>query len=154
VLLADRTTLDDETFKPSSPDFAVAVVEWNDGPLVRLTVNFYVSHFSRQQPGIEFHGDAASLHLGSWFQFDAKVGRAPFGERYALVDLVREPYAGCEWSRGLVELADAIRNNRPHRVTGRQAAHVVEIMSAIHTSIREERPVEIQSSFHPPEPME
>jgi predicted dehydrogenase len=154
VLLADRTTLDGEEFIVATPDFAVALVEWPDGPVARVTVNFYVPHLSRQPPGIEFHGDEGSLNLASWFQFNAKVERCAFGEKYAPVELVREPFPGCEWSRGLVEMGDAIREGRPQRVTGRQAAHVVEIMSGIHESIREQRPVEIESSFDPPAPMD
>jgi predicted dehydrogenase len=154
VLLADRTTTDGEAFTVTTADFAVANVEWPDGPVARITVNFYVSHFSRQQPGLELHGDAASLHLGSWLAFNSKVQLAPWGQRYEPVELVRDPFEGIEWSRGLVDMGDAIRNDRPHRVTGRHAAHVVEIMSAIHESVRDERPVDVTSSFAPPEPME
>jgi predicted dehydrogenase len=154
VLLTERRTLDGDVFEPKAPDFALALVEFADGTVARLTVNFYVSFFSRQQGAIEFHGDEGSLYLGSWFLFDAKVERARFGERYAPLELVRDPYPGCEWSRGIVEMADAMRAGRPHRVTGRHAAHVVEIMSSIHASARDERPVEIGSSFTPPEPMD
>lgn len=154
VLLADRSTIDGEAFTPAAPDFAVAVVEWDGGPIARLTVNFYVTFSSRQQGSIELHGDDASLHLTHWLPFNAKVETGKFGQPFEPVELVREPFAGIEWSRGIVDMAEAIRSGRPHRVTGRHAAHVVEIMSAIHASIRTERPVEITSVFEPPAPME
>ena len=59
-----------------------------------------------------------------------------------------------EWGRGVLELADAIAEDRPQRVTGAQAAHVVEICEAISTSLGEGRPVEVQSRFSPPAPLE
>lgn len=153
VVLDERKAPEGEPFAVTTPDFAVALVEWADGTIARLTVNFYVNVFSRQPGAIEFHGDAGSIYLGSWFLFDGKVERASFGQRYEPVKLVREPYAGCEWARGVVEMAEAIGEGRPHRVTGRHAAHVVEIMSSIHASIRERRSVEITSSFTAPAPM-
>lgn len=153
VLLPERTTLGGEVFNLETPDFAVALVEWDGGPVARLTADFYVSPFTRQQ-GIEVHGDEGSVYLASFYLFDAKVERAAFGKRGEATELVRKPYAGCEWSRGLVEMAAAIGEGRPHRVTGVQAAHVVEIASAVHASIRDGRPVELTSTFTVPEPME
>lgn len=154
VLLAGRTTLDGDAFTITTPNFAVALVDLADGTIARVTANFYVSYSSRQPGAIEFHGDEGSLYLGSWMAFDAKVQHAPYGSRYESLELVRQPYEGIEWSRGVVEMTEAIRDDRPHRVTGAQAAHVVEIMSAIHTSIIDERPVEIASTFDQPQPME
>ena len=154
VLLADRVTLDGEPYTLETPDFAVAMVEWDTGLVARVTINFYVTFFTRQQHAIEVHGDVASLYLGAWSQFNGKVETGPFGQRYEPVEFVREPFPGCEWSRGLVDMADAIRTDRPHRVTGAHAAHVVEIMAGIHTSIRDQRPVELESSFTQPVPME
>ncbi|MGH7857482.1 MAG: Gfo/Idh/MocA family protein, partial [Candidatus Binatia bacterium] len=54
VLLPERTTLDGEAFTLATPDFAVALVEWDDGFVARLTADFYVSPFTRQH-GIELH---------------------------------------------------------------------------------------------------
>jgi predicted dehydrogenase len=73
------------------------------------------------------------------------------------VPFVRPPYAGGEWSewgRGVSELADAIHEDRPHRVTGEQGAHVVEVIAGILESARTHAPVTIQSRFTPSAPME
>jgi predicted dehydrogenase len=51
-------------------------------------------------------------------------------------------------------MAQAIAEDRPHRATGQQAAHVVEILNAITQSIQTGQPVSIHSSFTPPAPME
>ncbi|MBO4275991.1 hypothetical protein GSF24_36100 [Microbispora triticiradicis] len=52
------------------------------------------------------------------------------------------------------DLAAAIREDRPHRATGRQAAHVVEILCAARESYETGKPVELTSDFTPPAPME
>src|SRR5688572_2058468 len=68
VVLPNRVTSEGEPFTVLAPDFGVAVIELEDGPIVRLTTSFYVTQASKQR-GIEFHGDAGSLHLSSWQEF-------------------------------------------------------------------------------------
>ncbi len=152
VLYPDRRTKDGVPFHVSTPDFTVAAVELASGTVVRLTTNFYVGHHNKQK-GIEFHGDLGSLYLSSFQNFDAEVEFAEYGKAYESVPYVREPYKGCEWGRGVVELSEAIAEGRPPRATGAQAAHVVEILNAIAASAREGRPVPILSDFPPPAPM-
>lgn len=153
VLMADRLSLDGGKFTVTTPEFATALVELEDGPLVRLTVNFYVGGQSRQQ-GIEFHGDAGSLFLGSWLEFDTPVEIAEFDGTREPLSHVREPFRGTNWGLALVELADAIEDGRPHRASGEHAAHVVEIVSAIQASISRGEPVEVTSRFPAPTPMD
>ena len=119
-----------------------------DGPVVRLTANFYVSRLTKQS-GIEFHGDTGSIHLSDWQLFDASVEHARFGEAYEPVH-VPNAFPGTDWGRALGELSDAIRTDRPHRATGAQAAHVCEIIEATARSAAEGRPVEISSTFARP----
>jgi predicted dehydrogenase len=67
---------------------------------------------------------------------------------------VREPYKGTDWSRALVDLAEAVEEGRPHRASGEQAAHVVEVLNAIDASARDGAPVAVRSSFEPPAPLD
>jgi predicted dehydrogenase len=53
----------------------------------------------------------------------------------------------------VVEIAEAMAEERPQRATGAQAAHVVEILCAIQQSYTEGRPVEVTSNFPAPWPM-
>ncbi len=152
VLYPDRVTKEGRPFHIDTPDWIVAAVELADGTVVRLTTNFYVR--STRQRGLEFHGDAGSLWLGCFQEFSAPVEFARFGEPFAAVPYVREPFKGIEWGRALVELHDAIREGRPQRATGAQAAHVVEILCAIAASAERGEPVEVTSSFVPPAPMD
>ena len=153
VLFPDRVTQEGTPFHIETPDFIVAAVELENGPLVRLTTNFYVGHHGKQS-GIEFHGDLGSLYISSWQGFDAAVEFSEFGGQYEPVPLLRPPYKGTEWGRGVREMAEAIVQDRPHRATGAQAAHIVEILEAISQSLAQGQPVEVYSGFTPPAPME
>lgn len=153
VLYPDRVTREGVAFHIDTPDFVVAAVELQNGTLVRLTTNFYVSGQTKQR-GIEFHGDLGSLYLSSWQGFDAAVEFAEFGKAYEPVPLVKEPYRGTEWGRAALDMAGAIRQNRPHRATGEQAAHVVEILCAIATSVESGQPIAVHADFTIPPMME
>jgi predicted dehydrogenase len=142
---ADRTTTSGEPFTPESPDFGVAVVELESGTIVRLTANFYVPRLSTNN-GIELHGDSGSVHLSDWQDFDAAVEIARYGEPYEAVPM-QNAFCGIDWGRALGDLSDAIGSGRPHRATGAHAAHIVEILDAIATSVAEGRAVEVTSSF-------
>ena len=56
-------------------------------------------------------------------------------------------FRGIDWGKALAELAAAISEQRPHRATGAHAAHVVEILDAVETSIREGVAVDVTSTF-------
>jgi hypothetical protein len=51
-------------------------------------------------------------------------------------------------------MAEAIQENRPQRITGAQAAYVIDIVCGIQTAFREGHGVEITSEFPQPAPME
>lgn len=149
-LLPDRVTTSGEPFRIGGPDLIIAAVELAGGVVIRLTGSFYVGRPSRQLGLMEFHGDAGSLALGSFQDFDATVELGPPGGSYEPVQLVREPYRGIAWGRGVADLARAIAEDRPQRVTGEHAAHVVDILSAARQSMRERRRVTIESTFVQP----
>lgn len=152
VLHPDRVAKDGTPFHVDTPDWSVAAIELADGTVARLTSNFYVR--GGKQRGLEFHGDLGSLYLGCFQEFNAPVEFARYGESYTPVPYARKPYEGIEWARALTEMADAMAAGRPQRATGAQAAHVVEILCAITTSYQRGGPVEIESDFTPPAPME
>ena len=93
-------------FTLTTPDFVVAALELEAGPVVRLTATFWVG--PGRQRGIEFHGDGQSLYLATWGEFDSRLELSRDGEAYEPVPLVREPFHGIDWSRPLVDLAEAI----------------------------------------------
>jgi predicted dehydrogenase len=149
-LMLDRVTTGGERYQIGSPDLIIAAVELAGGAVMRLTGSFYVGRPIRQPGRMEFHGDLASVALSSFQDFDATVERGPVGGAFEPAPLVREPYHGIDWGRGVADLARAIAEGRRQRVTGEHAAHVVDILSAARRSMSEGRRIEIESTFEPP----
>jgi predicted dehydrogenase len=150
-LMPDRLTVDGTPFRIGSPDLVVAALELEGGAVVRLTASFYVGRPAKLTGGLEFHGDDASLALGSFQDFDATVEVGAYGEDYKPVDYVRPPFRGIAWARGVAEMAGAIAEGRPHRASGEQAAHIVDILEAATRSIADNgRRIEIASTFPQP----
>jgi predicted dehydrogenase len=153
-LWPERTTIDGTPFRIGSPDFILVALELEGGTIVRLTASFYVGRPARRPGSLEFHGDDASLSLGSFQEFDAPVELGSFGGDYATVTPVRPPFRGTAWARGVAEMAAAIAEQRPHRASAEQAAHVVDILEAAATSIAGDgRPVAVSSTFSQPDLM-
>jgi predicted dehydrogenase len=150
MLEPDRVRKDGQPFRLTTPDFYVAALELDD-VVVRLTATFWVG--AGKQRGIEFHGDGSSLYMATWGEFDSRLELSEDGETYTPVPLVREPYRGIDWSRALVDLADAIDEGRPHRASAEHATHVVEVLNAVDRSSSEGGAVEVASSFEPPAPL-
>ena len=140
-LLPARTTLEGASFDVVAPDCTVAVLELEDGPVARLTTNFYVSHRDRQQ-GMQFHGDLGSVLVSSWQDFDADVSFAPYDGESETIAYDRRP--GIDFGLALRELDAAIREDRPHAASAERAAHVVEVMCAIRDSAELGRAVELE----------
>lgn len=155
VILPRRVAKDGHEFRVRTPEFVVALVEFAGGQTVRLTANFYVDRDTSKGGGsIEYHGDAGRIYTGDFQLFDAPVECAIGREGYRRVAPLRAPFHGVEYGRGVAELADAIREDRPHRASGEHAAHVVEVIEAIqHSVARAGRSVAVRSSFLPPTPM-
>lgn len=154
-LMPERTTVDGTPFRIGSPDHILAALDLEDGTTVRLTTSFYVGRPARYPGSIEFHGDVGSLFLESFQVFNAAVEVGDHAGSFEPVPYVRDPYPGTAWGRGLAEMASAIVDGRPHRATGEQAAHVVDVLAAARDSIRGEgRSVAVTSTFAAPAAME
>ncbi|MGF1484335.1 MAG: Gfo/Idh/MocA family protein [Opitutales bacterium] len=154
IIYPDRKTQDGTPFTPGAEDFMVAIIEFGGGETLRLTANFYVKN-SMQGSSMEFHGDAGSVYLGSFQGFGSPVKSAKFGDKdWTDHDHLKEPFQGIEFGRGVQDLAESILADKPHRASGAQAAHVVEIIEGMFTSMREDRTVELTGTFPKPAPMD
>jgi predicted dehydrogenase len=150
-LMPERTALDGSGFRIGNPDLIVAAVELDGGAVLRLTASFYVGRPVKGRGAIEFHGDVASLALGSFQDFDAPVEVGAYGGSYESVPHVRPPFRGTAWARGVAEMASAIADGRPHRASAEQAAHVVDILDAAAASMAAGgRRIEVSSTFASP----
>jgi len=153
IVLPERQTQEGEPFSVGAPDVVIAILEFRSGVVARLTPTFYVR--STTQQGIEFHGDEGSIHLGSAHDFHTPVRFAPaLGGDWEDVPYVREPFPGVEWGRAIFDVAEALREDRPHRATGAQAAHVVDICNGIFEAAEGATVVDLTTDFPPPAPMD
>ncbi len=141
-LLRERRTKTGETFEIEAPDFVTAILTTADGAAVRLTCNFYVTDPARQR-GIEIHGDAGSLWLSNWFQFEGTLEHAPVGGQYRPVPLLRPSAVPLPWAAGLSDLWRAVNEGTRPRADPELAAHVVEVKEAIIRSAELARPVDL-----------
>ena len=156
VLAPDRVTRDGTPFRVATPDLQILVLELEGGAIVRLTASFWIGQQARGYAAIQFHGDGGSLWLDHFFRFDGGVEVAPFGDgrTFEPGPLVRAGAPPIDWSRAVVDMAEAIRDGRPHRSTGEQGAHVVDVLDAAARSLAADgAPVPVTSSFPPPAPM-
>jgi len=153
VLLPDRQTRDGKPFRITTEDWVGAVLEFACGLQVRLTANMYVLNPTQWQATLDFHGDAGSINT-EWFAATAPVRLCVNGGAYRRVPPVK-PSAGAgrwyvDWAAGVVGLWRGLRTGQPHPTGGAHAAHVVEVMEAVHTAIRAGQAVPVTSSFPPP----
>ena len=111
---------------------------------------------SQWQATLDLHGDTGSINT-EWFAATAAVRHCPNGGSYRPVPPVRSSTGigrwYVDWAAGVVGLWRGLRTGAPHPTGGAHAAHVVEIMEAIHRSIREGRAVQLTSAFPAPEPL-
>jgi predicted dehydrogenase len=146
-------TKEGRPFTITTPDFCLALVEFDYGVVARLTANFYVAG-SYQAGSIEIHGDAGRVWLQDFQNFGGHVKAADYGKPYEDIPLVRPQEKGIEFGRGIDEMARAMLEGRPQRATGAHAAHVCEIVVAIERSASEGKPVALTSTFPQPQPID
>jgi predicted dehydrogenase len=153
MALADRVDREGVAFAIETPDFTVALLEHEGGLVSRVTASFYTT--AGYQRGIELQGADGILWLPTWGEAHSRVllSRSGNADDYEEVPPLRPPYEGMDWSRPLLDLAEAVRDGRRPRASGDQAAHLVEVLEAIERSSREGGRVEVRSSFPRPEPM-
>lgn len=152
-LYRERVDLNGKHLTLPTPDFAVALLETASGVLIRLTSNFYADT-AHQGSALEFIGDNGTLWLGNFQGFSAGVERKLRGEKvFTPLPHLQEPFQGIEFARGVRDLAEAVRTGRPPRATGAHAAHVVEIIEAMHLSAEKGHAVSVSSTFPPSVPM-
>ena len=137
-------------------DFAVAVLEFGNGLLARLSANFYVGAPADRRAGLEIHGDDGSIRT-EWFAANAPLEFGRVNESYQPVFPARDSAgAGAwyvDWSAGVVELWRALREGHAHPTSGEQAAHVVEVIEAVETAVQTGQKITLTSTFAAPPPL-
>lgn len=143
-----RATLAGDAFTPPTNDTWAIIARLESGPMLSLTCNFFVD--SATQPRtVTFHGSDGSLVLGDWFMPGASIHRADYGHELTEWRAADESLEA-DWSLGVLDLATAMAEDRPHRTSSEHAAHVVEVLDAIARSAADGVGVAVASSFRSP----
>ena len=162
-------TVTSEPLKGSTIDVEVlttvnGVLEFANGANISLSASWDVWKHNRASP-IEIYGTEGTLlgvdpnffgnvprvckPNGDWQ--DVAIGAHPFGipNREMRNGTMQADYR----SVGLVDMAMAIRQGRPHRASGDLALHVLEVLEALEVSSRSGQFVSIRSRCDRPEPV-
>ena len=124
---------------------------FESGAVVSMTMSFDVARH-RHAP-IELYGEKGSLSVPDPNYFGGKVEVSTASEDWRQIP-VEHAYADGNYRiLGLADMAQAIRQGRPHRASGALAFHVLEVMEAFQTSSDLGTAVAIASRPERPAPM-
>jgi predicted dehydrogenase len=124
---------------------------FESGAVVSMTMSFDVARH-RHAP-IELYGEKGSLSVPDPNYFGGKVEVSTASEDWRQIP-VEHAYADGNYRiLGLADMAQAIRQGRPHRASGALAFHVLEVMEAFQTSSDLGTAVTIASRPERPAPM-
>ena len=132
------------------PTHYAAVLDFAAGPIATMTMSFDLA--AHQLPMLEIHGAEGTLSLGDPNTFDGPVSIRRGGEKeWRDIPLLHTENAGR--GMGVVDFAQALRQDRPHRASGEMALHVLEAMLAVQLSSWTDTQVRLQSSCERPTPL-
>ena len=134
--------------KVNTPTHVTGILDFVAGPVATVITSFDV--WAANLPYIEIYGSEGSLSLP-----DPNTFRGPVRVKLAKDEEWRDvplTYGHTENSRGLgvMDMAAAIRENRPHRANGEMAFHVLDLMQSFEEASKSGHHIEIQSRCERP----
>lgn len=135
-----------------TPDHVTGVMEFSSGAVATIMTTFAVWH--ARLPRIEIYGTDGTLSVP-----DPNTLRGPVQRRMSTDNEWREEglthghFGDNKWGIGVADMAHAIRGNRPHRASGENALHVLEVMHSFFESAKDGKHVSINSPFTRPAPL-
>jgi predicted dehydrogenase len=124
---------------------------FESGAVVSMTVSFDVARH-RHAP-IELYGEKGSMIVPDPNYFGGKIEVATAAEDWREIPVEHAYRDGNYRILGLADMAQAIRQGRPHRASGELAFHVLEVMEAFQKSSDLGATVAIASRPERPAPM-
>jgi len=163
-LIPDKHT--DVPLEVNAPDFSVACVKFASGVVARLTCSIIAPH----DHAMKFYGDEGILYIQDCWKdrTPVKIKRritirrktlvTPWAQNYPLVGKgnPQVKYRGSQqrnFCRGIAELATAIQEKRPSRLSTQYCLHICEMVLAIQNAWETGAPYKMTTSFDPIEPM-
>lgn len=163
-LIPDKKT--DVPLKENTPDFSVACIKFASGVVARLTCSIVAPH----DHTMKFFGDEGILYIKDcWHDrspvyikrpvtIRRKTFYPPWPSQYPLVgrNNPKVKYQGAQkrnFCRGIAELATAIEQQRPSRLSANYCLHICEMVLAIQYALETSSTYKLSTSFDPIEPM-
>lgn len=155
-----------EVLNLDSPDFTVACIEFESGVVARLTCGIVAPHDHQ----LKIVGDDAVLYTDDAWNYRSpvyakrmisirrKTFLSPFKSKQKLPPAPRgkpdtKGAQSMDFARGPAELAAALRENRPSRISAEFSLHVNEVVLAIHHARRDGAVYTMTTTFAPLAPM-
>ena len=142
-----------EVIEVETPDHVTGTMTFASGAVGTIVTTFAGWHSSL--PRIEIHGTEGSLTVPDPNTLDGPVRIAKAGVReWTDLPLSHIHTNGqTMWGIGVADLAHAIVAGRPHRATGGQAYHVLDLMQAFLETSAQAAYYDVPSSFERPAPL-
>lgn len=164
VQVPDKLT--DEPLNLNSPDFSVACIQFAGGVVARLTCSILAPH----DHSLKIVGDGGVLYtVDSWhyrspvfsrrmLKIRRKTFLNPLKSRHPLLEAPyprtrRSSAHSMDFARGPAELAAAVREQRPCRLSPRFSLHANELALAIHYAREQGASYSMTTTFDPIDPM-
>lgn len=133
------------------PTHVTGIMEFAGGAVVQILMSFDVE--GSRHPRIELWGTEGTMVVPDPNRFDGAPEVLPARGDWAEVPVTQPHGDGNYRSLGLADMAQAIREDRPHRASGALALHVLEVMEAILTAGAEGRAIDLTTSCDRPAPL-
>ncbi len=149
-----------------SPDFSVACIQFKSGVVARLTCGLLAPHDHTLKivadEGILYTDDCwhyrSPVYSRRFVSIRRKTFLNPLRKYYPLP---KDPYGkpktrgaqSMDFARGPAELAAAVREGRPSRLSAQYSLHVNEMALAIHWAREQGATYQMTSTFEPVKPM-
>ncbi len=155
ISFAERTITNSiqygEKIPVNTPTHVVGVLDFAAGAVATIITSFDVWHSTL--PWLEIYGSAGTMLVPDPNNFDGEVKVRRAGEEEWRVMPLSHSFAQNSRGLGVLDMAMAIQEKRPHRASGELTYHVLDIMHAIHDSSRAGQHVTLTSGPERPAPL-
>jgi len=133
------------------PTHISGVMDFSSGAVGTIITSFDV--YSHTLPCIEIYGSEGTLRVPDPNTFGGPVYvKRRMEENWSEIPLLKD-YSANSRGLGLVDMALAINEARPHRACGELAYHILEVMHGFHDASSSGKYYDVKSSCERPEPL-
>ena len=140
-----------DTYPVTVTTHLTGVVEFHCGAVITVMASFDV--YKHGHRPIEIYGSEGSMQVPDPNTFGGPVAVCRKGQKEWQQVPLSHTYSDNSRSIGAADMAIALRNNRPHRVNGTLANHVLDIMLSFDKASKEGRKIELDTTCERPKPL-